>query len=230
MKTLKEQLLLLNKHTEKYQKFVYKLLPGIEESHILGIPIPVLRSFANDLIKNEKRESLFEFICALPHYYLEENLIHAFLISKLTKDIDEIFSLLDRFLPFVDNWEVCDTFGLKIFKKYPNEVRMKMYEYLQSDHPFTVRFAIVTMINYLLKDNFCKQDLIALQEVKSDNYYVKMALAWYYSFALIHNYNDVIGLIETKKLDPFVHRMTIQKAIDSYRITDEQKNYLRSKR
>lgn len=230
MKTLENELKnLLDNGSYTYKIFSSSLLPGIPLKSILGIKLPVLKVFTKELININSKEEIEEFMDSLPHKYLEENIIHGYIISMI-KDVDIVFSCLDKFIPYADNWEVTDTIKPNCFKKHVNKLRLKVYEYLKSDHPFTVRFAIVMMLSYLVKDNFNKEDLVMLEKVKSDHYYVKMALAWYYSYLVIFNYDDIIEKIESKSFDPFVHKMTIQKSIDSFRVSNEKKIYLRSLR
>ena len=229
MITLYEDLIKLkNSDSNKYIDFNAKLIPNIKKESIIGIKIPILRKYAKDLYKINKRLCI-EFINSLPHNYLEENIIHGFLCSLMSTSINELFDYLDIFLPYVDNWAVCDTINTKIFKKYPNEVRVKLNEYLKSEKPFVKRFAIVSFLQYYLDDYFNVEDLYMLGSIKSDDYYVNMALAWYFSFAFIKKYDETLKLFVGNELyiDKFVYNKSIQKACESFRIDNDKKEYLK---
>jgi 3-methyladenine DNA glycosylase AlkD len=209
-----------------YGAFHARLNPNIDKDLIIGVRFPDLKKLEKSLSKDEKEE----FISKLPHKYCEENNLHGLIMGSISNDISKTFNYLDIFIPYIDNWATCDTTvsGLKIFKRYPKEVHNKVNEWLKSENPFIVRFGIVILLGYFLNDNFDLEDLKTLSSINSDNYYVNMALAWYFSVALVKQYDSTIKLIEAKSLPKFVHNKSIQKAIESYRISPSSKEYLRS--
>lgn len=212
---------------KNYAAFHAKLVPVPDKSTIIGVRSPDMKKLAKEL-KND--EGKLEFLNTLPHKYYEENSLHGSFISTISKDINVIFTYIDKFLPYVDNWATCDSLvgNMKIFAKYPDIVYKKILEYLKSDKPFTIRFGVVTLLSYFLDGNFDKSIIETLAQIKSEHYYVNMGIAWYYSFALIKQYDSTVGLFEKKTLSKFVQNKSIQKAIESYRISDETKQYLRS--
>jgi len=207
-----------------YKEFISKLVPNIDSETIIGVRTPALRKYASKLNSSEYKH---EFLRELPHMYYEENNLHAMLINKL-KGIDEVLEHVDAFLPYINNWATCDILPHKLFADYPERVYRKADSWLKSEHTYTVRFAIVTLLSFYLDEHFNEDMLYRLAEVKSDEYYINMALAWYYSFALIKQYAPTVKLFEEKRLGKWVHNKSIQKAVESYRISPEQKQYLRS--
>lgn len=210
----------------KYKSFQERLIPNIDKSVIIGIKIPVLRKLAKEMIKDE---SYIEFLDNLPHVYLEENLLHAILVSEL-KDYDQCIFRLNLFLPYVDNWEVCDIISPKVFKKNNIKLIDEIKEWLNSKDEYIIRFGIEILMMYYLDDNFdiSYHDLVS--KIRSSDYYVNMMIAWYFATALAKKWDISIKYIEENKLDKWTHNKTIQKAIESYRITKEQKEYLRQLR
>ncbi|SFH57023.1 3-methyladenine DNA glycosylase AlkD [Pseudobutyrivibrio sp. OR37] len=208
----------------KYRDFQSKLTPTIAENSAIGVRTPLLRKLAK---KYYKREDVADFLNDLPHQYFDENQLHAFIISE-TKDFDECIGLLERFLPYVDNWATCDQMSPKCFKKNHELLKPYLLKWLQSDDTYTVRFAIVTFMSQFLDDDFDENYLKLISEVKSDEYYINMAIAWYFATALAKQYDSAIAYIENNVLDTWTHNKTIQKAIESYRVTDERKSYLKS--
>ena len=202
-----------------------KTIPNIDPNRMIGVSIPNLRLLAKEFVKEIECK---KFINKLPHDTLEENLLHAILLSMIYKDIDEYLKALDKFLPYVDNWAVSDVINPKLFRKYPDQSYEFIKKKLNSSHSYSVRFGIVALLQHFLDDNFNSEILICVSRIKSDDYYVNMAIAWFFSFALIKQYNQTIIYLENNLLDDWVHNKTIQKAIDSYRISEERKQYLRS--
>lgn len=207
---------------EKYRVFQQKLMPNIAIERILGVRTPVLRKYAKTL-SEEEREC---FLAALPHEYTDENNLHGFLIEGI-KDFDRCVKEIDRFLPYVDNWATCDLMSPKIFKKHKEELLIHIKRWLKSSRVYTVRFGIEMLMSHYLDEDFkvCYLDWVAA--IKSDEYYVKMMVAWYFATALAKQYDATIPYIEQKKLAVWTHNKAIQKSVESYRITDEQKEYLK---
>ena len=207
----------------KYKSFQERLIPNIDKSVIIGIKIPVLRKLAKEMIKDE---SYIEFLDNLPHVYLEENLLHAILVSEL-KDYNQCIFRLNLFLPYVDNWEVCDIISPKVFKKNNIKLIDEIKEWLNSKDEYIIRFGIEILMMYYLDDNFDISHHDLVSKIRSSYYYVNMMIAWYFATALAKKWDNSIKYLEDNKLDKWTHNKTIQKAIESYRITKEQKEYLR---
>ena len=214
-----------------YRDFHAKLVPNIDKKTVIGIRTPVLRNFAKKFYREEP-EKAKTFMEDLPHQFYEENNLHGILISCAAKTPKDALVMLDEFLPYVDNWATCDLLPPKILKKDLNLTRRAVMEWLDEGmadrQVYRVRFAIVAMLTYLLDEGFEKADLDRLAEIHTDEYYINMAIAWYYSFALIKQYENTIGLFEARQLDKWVHNKSIQKAIESYRVRGERKDYLRT--
>lgn len=211
---------------EDYRAFHAKLIPNIPVDKIIGVRTPALRKYAKEVSKMPEARL---FIQTLPHTYYEENNLHGALLSLLyPKDIEAFLTELERFLPYVDNWATCDMLSPKIFKKHLPYVYEKVKVWLQSNHTYTVRFGIVTLLGFYLDDAFEPDMLRLVADVKSEEYYVKMAVAWYFSIALVKQYDSTIPYIQNQLLEPWTHNKSIQKAIESRRISPERKAYLRS--
>ncbi|MFA7107923.1 MAG: DNA alkylation repair protein [Sphaerochaetaceae bacterium] len=210
---------------EKYKVFTAKLNPAVNLDKIIGIRLPNLRKIAKGLSPEEKEYILNN----TPHKYLEENFLHSFIISSF-KDWNQALEATNLFLPLIDNWAVCDTFDPKIFISRPKEFeKIIKNAYLKSENTYTIRFATVMLMRYFLEDNFSIEHFIWLNDVKNDDYYVKMAISWYYSTALIKQWDKTIIIFENKNLESkWIHNKSIQKAIESFRISKEKKDYLRS--
>ena len=220
-----EKLLLKNQDIE-YKKFHSRLMPTIPEERIIGIRIPVLKNLLKQ-IKNE--EYMESFLKALPHKYYEENNLHAFYIAEIS-DYDLCIEKLEEFLPYVDNWATCDSMRPRCFLKNTDRLIKKIRFWLTSSHPYTVRFGIEMLMVCFLGNNFSKEHLSLVAKVKSDEYYVNMMIAWYFATALAKQWDDAILVLKSNSLDKWVHNKTIQKGIESYRISDDKKEYLKSLR
>lgn len=208
----------------EYRDFHARLMPTVDKEKIIGVRTPVLRKFAKDFYKSGDYEP---FLHALPHEYYEENNLHAFLIEQ-QKDYDELICLLDEFLPYVDNWATCDMMKTKIFEKHLPSLYKKIPEWLGSKHTYAVRFGIKMLMDHFLGENFKPESAELVASVKSDEYYIKMMQAWYFATALAKNYDETISYIKNQRLEKWVHNKAIQKAIESNRIEDETKKYLRT--
>ena len=209
----------------KDKRFNSKLIPNISNDKVIGVKVPAIRSLAKE-IKDEPY--IKDFLNELPHKYQEENILHGILLTLIYKDIDELLNKLDIFLKYVDNWAITDTICPKLFKKYPDIVYKQIKKWLKSKDEYVIRFAIVSLLQFYLDDNFKEEELELVKNIKSDYFYVKMAIAWFYSFALIKQYDTTIKYFENKELDPWINNKSIQKAIESYRISNEKKEYLKS--
>lgn len=215
---------LLAQGDESYRKFTAKLVPTVDAGLIIGVRwTPELRNFTKKFFGGK----FDEFLNALPHKFYEENLIHAHIISSM-KDCEECLREVKKFLPYVDNWGVCDSLIPKVFKKHAPELEPEILNLLQAENPYAVRFALLMLLKFYLGDNFSEKYLSAAAEIKSDNYYVKMAAAWFFAEALVKHYDAAKIYLQQKKLAPWIHNKTIQKAVESRRISDEQKNFLRT--
>ncbi len=208
----------------KYRDFQAKLIPGKTAEVMIGVRTPELRKLAKEL---GKREDISEFLTDLPHEYFDEDQLHAFILSGM-KDYKECMEEVCRFLPFVDNWATCDQMSPKVFKKNKPQVLLHIRKWIQSQHTYSVRFGIGMLMQHFLDEDFDREYPELVSGVKSDEYYVNMMIAWYFATALAKQYDEVLPYIQDKRLDAWTHNKTIQKAVESYRISDEQKKYLKS--
>ena len=208
----------------KYKEFHQKLMPTVNPDKVIGIRTPVLRKFAKGF---GKRDEAKKFIKNLPHKYYEEDNLHAFLLEEI-KDYDELIKELNIFLPFVDNWATCDMMRPKILKKHKTELLEDIKKWLSSNNTYTIRFAVNCLMNYYLEEDFKPEYLYWVKNIKSEEYYINMVRAWYFATALAKQYDEAVKILENKPLDKWTHNKTIQKAVESYRITDEQKIFLKS--
>lgn len=219
--------LLKERSSEKLKAFSAKLLPGVDESRILGVKVPELRKVAKELVASgEYKEFLTE-----KHFYVEEVILHGLMLGCAKLTIDELMRELEKFLPQADNWMVtdCTASGLKAVKKNRDAFYLKCLEWLESEREYTVRFATVMLLSYFLDEDFRKDIPALLARYDTDSYYINMAIAWYFSVALVKHYDEVIELFRTRAIvNPWVHNKSIQKAVESYRISDERKAYLKS--
>ena len=210
---------------EEYKAFNSKLIPTVDPASVIGVRTPALRALAKKLSSDGQRVSVF--LNSLPHKYFEENQIHAFIISGM-KDFDDCINALNAFLPYVDNWATCDQMSPKVFKKHLKELKAQIYKWMGSDKTYTVRFGIGMLMEHYLDESFDISYPETVSKIRSEEYYVNMMIAWYFATALAKQYAAVLPFIEGKKLNTWTHNKTIQKAIESYRITPEQKEYLRT--
>ena len=208
----------------KYKEFQSRLIPTVDPDTVIGVRIPAMRKLTKELSGSEGIE---EFISELPHKYYEENILHGLIIEKC-RDFGRLVQLLDEFLPYVDNWAVCDILSPKLFKKYPEEAINEIRRWIDDDAPYTKRFGIEMLMSFYLDDNFKEEYLELVSTIRSDEYYVNMMIAWFFATALAKQWDAAVKYLEEGRLGRWTHNKTIQKAIESYRITDEQKSYLRT--
>ena len=208
----------------KYRDFQGKLIPTIDPKAIIGVRTPDLRTLAKELAK---QEDIGTFLDTLPHTYFDENQLHAFILSEL-KDYDQCIQRIKEFLPYIDNWATCDQLSPKAFKKHKTELLKEIKTWLKSDKTYTVRFAVGMLMQHYLDEDFNAAYPKLVAAIKSDEYYINMMRAWFFATALAKQYDAIIPYIEQKKLDPWTHNKAIQKAVESYRITPEQKEYLKT--
>ena len=207
-----------------YRDFHSKLVPNISKETIIGIRTPVLRKFVKEY---KKEPEAAEFLKTLPHHYYDENVLHGFLISEL-KDYETCVQALDEFLPYVDNWAVCDGISPKVFAKHHQELLPKIRAWTASDQLYTSRFGIRMLMAHFLDEDFRPEYLEIPEAVHSEAYYLNMMIAWFFATALAKQWEATIPYLEKQRLSPWVHKKTIQKARESYRITSEQKEYLKN--
>lgn len=216
---------LLEISDQKYKEFHGGLCPGTE--NIIGVRVPVLRKYAQELFKEKDWKQTIEEI---DDEYYEEIMLQGMLIGLAKKeDINTILKLVEKYVPKIDNWAICDVFcaGLKIIKKYKKEMWNFIQKYLKSDKEFEIRFAVVMILDYYIDDVYLKEDFKIFDDIKHEGYYVKMAVAWAISVCLVKYYEDTIEYLKTSKIDNWTYNKAIQKAIESYRISDSQKIFLR---
>ena len=209
----------------QYREFHAKLMPNVDPDRIIGVRTPQLRKLAKE-IAGENYSN--DFLEELPHRYYEENNLHAALINLKYKEVKGLIEQVERFLPYVDNWATCDMMSPKGFRKNPELVYEKIKQWLKSKETYTVRFGIVTLLGFYLDELFREEMLGLVAEIKSEEYYINMAIAWYFSIALVKQYETTIPYIQKQRLEKWTHNKAIQKAIESRRVPEERKEYLRT--
>ena len=207
----------------QYREMQIRIIPTVKPEHIIGVRTPELRQLAKQVARDGAAE---EFQGDLPHRYFEENQLHAFILSEM-KDYGQCLQALNRFLPYVDNWATCDQMSPKVFRKHRQELIGSIREWIGSEEPYTVRFGIGMLMEHFLDGDFDPAYPEMAAAVRSGEYYVNMMTAWYFATALAKQYEAVLPYLENRRLDDWTHNKAIQKAIESYRITPEQKAYLR---
>ena len=218
---IREQLFRLQ--DTKYRDFQSKLIPTVDPETIIGVRTPALRKLAKQLAS---AEDIDVFLNALPHAYFDENQLHAFVISEM-KDYAQCLEAVDLFLPTIDNWATCDQMSPKVFRKHRQELLGSIRQWIASEETYPVRFAVGMLMEHFLDDAFDGAYPEMVAEIRSEEYYVRMMAAWYFATALAKQYDAVLPYLEQRRLDPWTHNKTIQKAIESYRIAPEQKEILR---
>lgn len=206
----------------QYKAFHSRLMPDISPDLIIGIRIPNLRRLAKELKGTPEAET---FLKALPHKYYEENNLHAFLIESIN-DYGECVKAVDEFLPYIDNWATCDSLRPKIFRKHPKELEKQAFEWIDSGKEFTVRYGIECLMLHFLGDNFSIDHAHRIVSVDCSEYYVSMMVAWYFATALAKQPDAILPIIEHGLPDPETQKRTVRKAIESFRISEDTKQYL----
>ena len=208
---------------KEYAEFQSKLTPGIPRDAFIGVRVPEVRKLAKSYSKDPECQ---EFLKELPHQYYDENMLHGLVLSEM-KDYDDCIRAVDLFLPYVDNWAVCDIMSPKVFKKHKEQLLEKIREWAASDLVYTCRFGLEMLMSHFLDEDYAPEYLEIPAGVRSEEYYVNMMIAWFFATALAKQWDTTIPYIEGNRLDTWVHNKTIQKARESYRITGEQKEYLK---
>lgn len=207
-----------------FRDFQAKLMPDVEKDRVIGVRTPDLRRYAGQAAKNPDIE---EFLSDLPHYYFEENNVHAFVIEKI-KDYEKCIQEVERFLPYIDNWATCDMFSPKVFGKHKEELLKEIRRWIVSGETYTVRYGIGMLMRFFLDVDFQPEYLEMAADLRSEEYYVNMMTAWYFATALAKQYESAVSYLENKRLDDWTHNKAIQKACESRRISKERKEYLRT--
>lgn len=215
---------LLELQEEAYGRFQSRIVPNIDSKTILGIRIPVLKALAKVFFTDPAKE---EFFSELPHRYYEENQLHIMLIC-LEKDFDKCIEELNRFLPYADNWAVTDQTSPKCFKKHHKELIPVITDWLHSEHVYTARYGINIFMREFLDTDFDVRFAEMISEKQGEDYYLRMIIAWYFATGLAKQYDAIVPFIEQHKLDKWTHNKAIQKAVESFRVTDEHKAYLKT--
>ncbi|MBR5712287.1 MAG: DNA alkylation repair protein [Lachnospiraceae bacterium] len=218
--------LLMANRDEKYREFQSKLVPNIPADTILGVRTPAMRAIAKKFFGTAEAE---EFLAELPHTFYEENLVHFFLIAMI-RDFEKCVAAVERFLPYIDCWPVCDQTSPKVFAKHHAELLPLVRKWIASDHVYTSRFGMRMLMNEFLGEDFRPEYLSWVADKQGDDYYLKMMAAWYFATALAKQYDAAVVYIEERRLDPWTHKKAIRKAIESYRVSEEHKQYLRTLR
>ncbi len=209
---------------EKYGDFQSKLIPGLPREQVIGIRMPAMRKLAKEFAKEEEAAA---FLKQLPHTYYDENVLHALLIASM-KDYDACMEAVEAFLPYIDNWAVCDGLSPKVFRKHKKELLEKIKFWIPSEHTYTCRFGIGMLMRWFLDEDFQPECLEMPAAVRSEEYYVNMMTAWFFATALAKQWDAAIPYLEQSRLDSWTHNKAIQKARESYRITPVQKEYLKT--
>ena len=218
--------MLLEAKDDKYRDFQVKLVPNVSPDTIIGVRTPDMRKIAKEVFNSPEKD---EFLKELPHKYYEENLVHFFIIAMI-KDFDECIEKVEEFLPYVDCWPVSDQATPKSFKKNHAKLLPYIRNWIASDHVYTARFGIRMLMNEFLDDDFKDEYLELVASKEGDDYYLKMMVAWYFATALAKKYDESVKYIEERKLSDWIHKKAIQKAVESYRVTDEHKEHLKKYR
>ena len=214
---------LLSKQDIKYRDFTLPLIPNVDEKTFIGVRLPILKKYAKELDEKSREE----FLNSLPHQYHEENVLHSLILSSI-KDYDEFINKVNIFLHYVNNWAVCDSICNKYLVKHKPALLKEIYKWMKTDEIYRVRYAIKCLMSYYLDEDFEEEHIDRVSEVKLDDYYVKMMIAWYLATGLAKQYDSFVKFIEEKRFDKDIHNKAIRKAIESFRVSDERKEYLKT--
>ncbi len=215
---------LFENQDEKYKAFHSRLIPNVPPEKIIGVRTPIVRKLAKEYSKSTEIE---QFLNDLPHKYYDENNLHGFIIADF-KDYDSTIKHVNALLPYIDNWATCDLLSPKAFRKNRDRLKSDIETWLSSDEVYTNRFAIEMIMSHFLDEDFDESYLPRIAEIRSDEYYIKMMQAWFFATALAKQWDCAVKIIEERRLDEWTHRKAIQKSVESFRITKEQKEYLKS--
>ena len=216
---------LMSLKDEDYRELQLRTIPTLDPKRVIGVRTPELRKLAKSLSKEKDTDT---FLNSLPHSYFEEDQLHAFIIAGM-QDYDLCIKALEAFLPFVDNWATCDQMNPKVIKGHIDDLEVRIWKWIASDKPYTVRFGIKMLMDHFLSEETFKVSYAGkVCEIRSDEYYVNMMRAWYFATALAFQFDAVLPFIEKKCLDDWTHNKAIQKAVESFRISDEEKILLKS--
>ena len=215
---------LFENQDEKYRQMQVKIIPSVSAESIIGVRTPKLREMAK---KYKKAANIDGFLEELPHKYFDENQLHAFILSE-SKDYEKCMAQTNVFLPYVDNWATCDQMSPKIFKKHKEDLLKNIKKWIKSKETYAIRFGVGMLMEHFLNEDFNLSYPEMVASLRSEEYYVNMMIAWYFATALAKQYDAVLPFIEGRKLDVWTHNKAIQKSVESYRITPEQKEYLKS--
>ena len=210
----------------EYREFQSRLVPNIDKNTIIGVRTPQMKGIAKEVFGTDEASA---FLAVLPHSYYEENLVHFFLIAMI-KDFDECVKAVEDFLPYIDCWPVCDQGSPRSFRKNHEKLLPLIRKWIDSDHVYTARFGMRMLMNEFLDDDFKEKYLEWVASKTGEDYYLKMMEAWFFATALAKQYDAAVVYMEERRLDPWIHKKAIQKAIESYRVSDEHKEYLKSLR
>lgn len=210
---------------ERYREFLKKLIPEVDIENIIGIRAPILKDFKKSLSSKEKEH----FITTFPHRFLEENTLHMLILSEI-KDFDTYIEKLEELIPHIDNWATCDSVTSNLFAKNIDKSELVLKKWSRNDHPYSQRLVCVILLKYFSKEAFKPKHIELIDSMKSDNYYVKMGKAWYLSYLLIYHFDEIIALFEKPHFEKWVHNKAIQKAVESLRVSIENKEYLKGLR
>ena len=215
---------LLSLRDEKFAAFQARLIPNVAPERIIGVRTPALRKLAKTLRGSGEAE---EFLKALPHEFFEENNLHAFLLCEM-KDFDACVQAVEDFLPYVDNWATCDQMSPGVFRKNKQALLPHIRRWIASERCYTRRFGIGMLMSHFLDEDFREEYLSLVSDIRSEEYYVNMMIAWYFATALAKQYEAALPYLENRRLDPWVHNKAIQKALESFRVSDGHKTYLKT--
>ena len=215
---------LLSMRNETFRQFNAKLIPGMDDRDVIGVKTPELKALAKQF---GKRTDIGDFLNDLPHLYFEEKQLHAFIIADI-KDFEACLAAVERFLPYIDNWATCDQLSPTVFKRHSKALLPHRDRWIASGETYMIRFGILNLMRYFLDGDFDPVYLEKVAAVKSEEYYVNMMIAWYFATALAKQHDAALPYLQNNRLDGWTHNKTIQKAKESYRITPEQKEYLKT--